>query len=518
MAASFGPETAMLSYGQDPHANPGGRNDRVWLGWPVWAFSVVAPELRSNRLNALQKVVLGVLRASKLTAAELGHRLGIHRELAAFVVADLQGRQHVDSDGAVTEAGLKLLEDELAESTKLVPGWVFRDGLEGRLLPFVAATLEYARTLPDGGRYPPLDLGTTGSPWRQSVWRLAPPQDSRSDAPTPREILAAADQSQRLERRWQRIGTFEDEESQAVSGIDLDRLTSIEPEPQPVFLVTYLYTPRGQHADGDWYACELFGRGYDPALRGKVIAAAHRDQRFAEQLDKRLFADTRYDSSASFQRAAADRQAKSRGLLAMVLTIGIEKHAVVQPLREMLEAYLEWHELGGQSDQRRARSILMECRRTLEQLFAGVGEEHCLRGFWRKLSCEDPEFNTSVLQAAAEQIGLNTLPPAMLRVKQSLVRAASDHHDAWRLRPLVVATLLRAKDDPMHPLAKAATREPAVLERVERVTARGGKAAHENDGAELGETLEQVVQDTLDVCGLLLDLPTKALKEVMSGG
>ena len=518
MAASFGPETTVLNYGQRTHADPGRRNDRVWLGWPAWAFRVVAPEVRSNRLNALQKAVLGVLRASKLTAEELGRCLGVHRELAAFVVADLQGKQGVDSDWAVTETGLKLLEEEQAESTRLVPGWVFRDRLGGRLLPFVAANLESARLVPGDGSYPSLDLGTTGSPWRQSTWWLAPPTNSRSDAPTPREILGAVVQSQRLERRWQRIDTYEYEGPQEVSSIDLDRLTSIEPEPTPVFLVTYLYTPRGQYADGDWYACEFFGRGFDSALRDQVIAAAQRDQRFAERLDKRLFAGTRYGSSASFQRAAADRRARSRQLLAMVLTIGIERQAVAQPLREMLEAYLEWYELGDQSDQRRARNILTECRRTLEHLFAGVGQEYRLGGAWRKLAREDAALNTAKLQAAAKQIGLDTMPDAMLRVRQGQVRAVSEYHDAWRLRPLAVATLLRAKDDPTHPLAKAGKRDPAMLERVERVAVLGGKAAHENDSAEVGETLEQVVQDTLDVCGLLLDLPAKALKEVMSDG
>ena len=515
MAASFGPETPVVSY--EPragHADPGRRNDRVWLSWPAWAFRVVAPELRSSRLNALQKAVLGVLRASKLTAEELGTCLGVHRELAAFVVADLQGRKCVDLNWAVTEAGIGLLEEEQAESADLVPGWVFRDGLSGRLLPFVAPALEYARVLPSDGPFPALDLGTTGSPWQQNVWRIFPSEDSWAD-PTPEEILRAARHSQRLERRWQRVGTHEDEDNRATPGVDLDRLRSIEPAPQAVFLVTYLYSPRGQDGDGDWYACEFFGRGDDPALRTPVIDAARRDQRLAERLDMRLFVRTQYGSSASFQKAAAGRQAWSRKLLATVLTIGVESHTVVEPLREMLEAYLEWRELGGR---RRARNAMTECRRTLESLFAGVGEEHRLGGVWCKLTREDVALNASKLQAAAKQIGLDTLPGAMLRVRQGQVRAASDHHDAWRLRPLTVATLLRAKDDPKHPLAKAAKRDAAVLERVERVAALGGKAAHEDDGEELEEALEQVVQDTLDVCGLLLDLPTKPIKEVMSDG
>ena len=516
MAASFDPETPVLNYGQGPHADPGRRNDRVWLGWPAWAFRVVAPEFRSNRLNALQKAVLGVLRASKLTAMELGHRLGVHRELAAFVAADLQGRQYIDSDWTVTKDGLELLEEEQAEATRLVPGWVFRDAFGARLLPFVAPALEHARVLPRGSSS--LDLGTTGSPWQQRFWRLLPPEESQPDDPTSDEILRAARQSLRLHQRWQRIGTHEDEDSHAASGVELGRLTSIEPQPQPVFLLTYLYTPRGEHANGDWYACELFGRGYDSALRQPVMEAARREQAFAELLDKRLLADTRHGSLASFQQAASARQARARKLLASMLTISIDRHAVAESLRDMLDAYLEWRELGDHSTHRHARHVLTECRQALEALFAQVGKEHRLGGVWRKLAREDAALNAMKLQAAATQIGLRALPDAMVRVRQGQIRAVSDHEDAWRLRPLVVATLLRAKDASSHPLAKAAPKDPAVLERVERVAVLGGRAAHENERGETAEPLERVVQDTLDVCGLLLDLPTKTLKEVMSDG
>ena len=51
MATSFGPETPVLSYGPRGHANPGGRNDRVWMLWPAWAFRVIAPEFRRRPLQ-----------------------------------------------------------------------------------------------------------------------------------------------------------------------------------------------------------------------------------------------------------------------------------------------------------------------------------------------------------------------------------------------------------------------------------------------------------------------------------
>ena len=539
MAASFGPDTRMLSYGPRSHANPGGRNNRVWLGWPAWAFRVVAPEFSSNRLNALQRAALGVLRASKLTALELGHRLGIHRELAAFVVAESQEQQLVDSDWTVTKAGVQLLEDELAESAKLVPGWVFRDGLSGRLLPFVAPALEYARTVRGKGCSPLLNLGSTGSPWQQKVWMLDPPKRTQPEMPEPAQILRAVRESQRCGQRWQRfqqsletraepapsgavegIDVYEDEvDDPDIPSVDLDRLSSIEPEPQPVYLVTYLYTPRGDDKDGDWHACEFFGRGYDPTLRRWVMDVARRDPALSRLLDQRLFAATPHGNLAAFQQTAMDRRSRARILLQRALTIEIVKHAVADEMQQVLDAYLEWREVGDRAGPRHARNVLMECRRAMERLFKGVAKESLHHGVWQKLSSESKEINRAVLRAAAKQIGLSSLPDAMCRVSRGQVRAVSDYDNSWRLRPLVVATLLRARDDATHPLALAAKRDPDVLERVEHVAKHGGKAAH-TSGSSTPEVIEidEVVQGTLDVAALLLDLPTRPLKEVMADG
>ena len=175
MATSFGPETPVLSYGPRPHADPGGRNDREWLLWPAWAFRVVAPEPRPRGVNLLQKAVLGVLRASRLTAAELGAHLGVHPELAAFVVTELQTERWIDAAWTVTRRGIEVLEEDRELSTKLVPGWVFRDPWNGNLWPFVASSLEYAPTELDERGYPVLLLGSTGRPWRQSAWMQFPP-------------------------------------------------------------------------------------------------------------------------------------------------------------------------------------------------------------------------------------------------------------------------------------------------------------------------------------------------------
>ena len=513
MGMSFGPETPLLWYGPRARVRLDRRgNDRVWLGWPAWAFRVVAPEFRSRRLNALQKAVLGILRASRLTAAELSERLGIHRELAAFVVADLQGQQRVDEDWKVTRDGIRLLEAEAAESANLVPAWMFRDALSGRLLPFAAPALEYARTVPDEGGFPVLDLGSTGSPWQQRPWTLQAPREAFPEMPVPAEILKAARQSQRSHRLWQQVGTHKDDDLDEpnVETVQLDRLTNIEEEPQPAYLVTFLYTPKGNESDGDWHACDFFGRGHDPSLRQSVIEAAKRDQNLTRLLDRRLFTFTRHGDLDGFQTATREREQRARRLLARVLTIGIENYsAVATPLRETLEAYLEWRDVGDGGASRLRRHVLTECRRTLEVVFAYAARSHPIGSVADLLSREDRALNETTLQSAAKELGLSPFPNALGRVSRGQVRAVSDYTDGgWRLRPLVAAILLRARGDAKHPLALAAKDAPDILKRVERVAEHGGRAVHEGRGLD-GAPVEQIVQDTLDISGLLLGLPTR---------
>ena len=554
MAMSFGPDTPVLSYGPRAHADPGGRNDREWLLWPARAFRVVAPELRPRGVNLLQKAVLGVLRASRLTAAELGRRLGVHPELAAFVVTELQTQGRVDDAWTVTRRGVEVLEEEHDQSTELAPGWVFRDPWSGSLWPFVAASLEYAPTELDERGYPVLMLGKTGRPWLQSAWMQLPPggrsgelSDGASGAAEPpdaREILRAVHRHKRRAQRSRRLGEWENEdddtEGTAVSGLDFNRISVIEPEPEPVFLVSYLYVPRDGY-DADWHACDFFGRGSDPALRRLVVRVAddEREPRLARRLN-RLLGRTPHCDFDTFRRAARGWESCARRLAEWALTMNVHHYGVVEPLTETLEGWLEMRDLGDAAGPRHWRNVLTSCRRTLERLFRDVAKAWPLAGVEEGLSRHDrkvneevppmvnqkkqPNVNQEKLRASAVDVGFagDAVPEALCNVRYGLVRSVSKYTDSSRLRPLVAATLLRASTEEHHPLRSAARKAPNLLSRIERVTKRGGEAAHDNVGGQFDiDSATTSVKDTLAIVGLLLDLPVRpmdeALKEIRNG-
>ena len=523
MAAWFGPETPILSYGPRAHANPGPRNDRVWVLWPAWAFRVIAPELRRRPFNLLQKAILGVLRASRLTAAELGERLGIHRELAAHVVAELQNQDRVDNEWAVTRRGIELLEEEREESTNLTPGWVFKDPWDSRLWPFVAPSLERAQTEQDERGKVVLELGTTGRPWQQRVLMLRPSDDRQpAAAPDARQILRATRQHRRLERRRQEVNVQVDEngiDTGSMAGLDLSRVASIEPVPESVFLVSFLYVPPDGD-DIDWYACEFFGRGIDPALRRLVVRVAEENKSLARRLD-RLLGITSHGNFAEFRRTEKKRRRRARRLLERALAIDVARHEyVADTLAETIEGWIELHDLGNAASRRRRGDVLTSCRRALEELFVEVAREWPLTGVADRLSRHDSKMNDVVLQNAADEIGLTVLPDALRRVKYGHVRGVSDYdNNNWRLRPLVAATLLRAQTEPGHRLRSAVGNAPDLLARIERVTALAGEAAHAGESGQIDpDAVDTSVQETLEVVGFVLNLPVRPIKEILRDG
>ena len=215
--------------------NPGGRNDRVWVLWPAWAFRVIAPEFRRRPFNALQKAILGVLRASRHTAAELGERLGVHPELAAFrgqrAANPGSGRRQVGGHQTryrsarrgtrgIHEPGARLGLQGPVGTTTCGPSW-----------PRLSNTPVPGRTR---ATRVVLDLGTTGRPWQQSAWMQFPPEGQQPPPPDAHQILRAARRHRRLERQRQEVSVPIDEddiETGSVAGLDLNRVASIETGP-----------------------------------------------------------------------------------------------------------------------------------------------------------------------------------------------------------------------------------------------------------------------------------------------
>lgn len=512
-------ESHILWYRPRAHAHLGPRNDRVYLLWPALAFRVVVAEPYTRRLNLLQKAVLGILEASCLTAEEIATKLAIHRELAAFVLLEQQALRHIDEYCTVTARGREILEDEREQAARLVPGWVFRDPFSERLWPFVAETLEPARTAVNDRGHIDLELGSDGNSWRQSAWRQQPPLDADATPPVAQDIVRAAARHARRNRRARHQGDDWQQDENLSTRVDISRVQCVERRPERVFLSTFLYVPQaGSDRDLDWFACDFFGRGASPALRPLVADAARRDEHLRVRLDPLIAHTRQYSGLKDFREALEHRHRAAQAQLAHALTSDILRHGVSESLVEAFDGWLEICELPGHDTERQRRSVLMACRRTLERALRELARDWPLAGVSTLLVRDREsarEFNPAVFRRAADSVGLARLPEVLTRVTWGQVHSVSAYADSWRLRPLVAATLLAADREPEHPLRAAAGRHADLLRDIEWIAAlAGSKAAHDNPDEPIAESeVRDCLNRTIAVVDALLNLQVRPVAE-----
>lgn len=526
MAALFGRETPVLWYGPRAPDNPGKRNQRRYLFWPAWAYRVMAPQERDRRFNRLQMAVLGILTASRLTAQELGHRLGIDPVLVDRVISELQGNGSLDLSRQVTLQGRKDLDAEREEAAQLIPAWVFRDPWNEKLWPFIARQLKPAPTMINDQGFLQLQLGTTGLPWYQPVFMQRQLPETMPKAPDAREIIRAANDQRKIKSSenlmfWQEShgGDFH------LRGVDLKRICQIEEEAYPVFLTTFLYIPQdGPESGLDWQVCDFFGRGNDSKFKQQLARVAKDYPPLAQQLDQVIGRTRLYEGQGNdhFLEQEEQRRARAHIVLVEALTLEIRGHeALFAVLTEMLEAWFEVKALGEQASQRRQKHVLIIIRQVLETLFGELAKQFPLRGLWKTLPDDrEKKLRETLFWQTAISVGFTDFPQAWVHVKKNNLQWVCDQtgSNISKLQPLVVATLLCASKHQEHPLRSAAIAFPDFLEKIAQVIDLGGAGAHAGETAVVLSDVQSGVKQTLCIVGSLLSLSMRPLEEIEING
>lgn len=487
-------EQTLLDY-RPTHERGDRYRERRWLAWPAWAHRIVAPVPVPRELDVLQRAILGVLRASTLTANEIAPLLGVAPELVAHVEHDLRCAGKLDAQRAVTEHGRASLQADSDADARLVPVWVFSDPWSKRLWPFLADSLQRAELVP-GERFPRLVKGEHSS----KVWFEVHPERKPSRL-EPRAILSAAEQHGQRQRWWNYPAA--DEPDFAPVDAFINRIAVIEPEPVRVHLLTYLYT---SEQTSDWNVCEPFGRGTSSALRDAV-----REHAVAGSGLERLLIDLlQANGQQSYEEyCKVERALEQAGRAEVFERLGqaIDEHPELSKhLIDAIVARETASRLDGSAGERRRRAAMVDCRTSLELLFATLAHEWPLEGVDEILPV-DRDTRTSLLTRLAQQCGFETLPDSLTRVDRDSVRSVANYRNAWRLRALLVATVLRASRDAAHPLRRAAQQEPALLTRIEEMLVAAGGAAH-GDMTTVGPTdVVRHVELTITAVELLLVPP-----------
>ena len=186
-------------------------------------------------------------------------------------------------------------------------------------------------------------------------------------------------------------------------------------------------------------------------------------------------------------------------------------------LRRVFRALYEVHLSDCTADATRCEMILIECRKTLEFFFRELAKAYPLQGVSNSMSQNDRDFNSTLICQAASDVGLATPPESFQRVTKGQVRSVSEYDDAWRLRPLIVATLLAARQAPNHPLRDVASQTPDLLTTLDDVASVAGSASHVNEQSWAFEDLSKTVNDLTHMICLFRNLPHQNLADVLNG-
>lgn len=485
MAAStlFKRDDSVLLFNPRDHVGGAPYAQRRYLLWPVWVYRVVAPTDENRRLNVLQKAVLGLCNAGIFEARRVAESLDIHLNLAKEIILELQQDELVDSRGLPTAEGLATLQDETIKGSDAVTvGYVFQDPFSGELWPRFVQEPRYAE-LRYEDEHPRLVLGKTGKPFYQWAYQYMPHGISApSSQPAPKHIIDAVRQHKRAKRYGVEWMSAEDEyESYADKELQgrLERVSLVDTSPQPMFLATYLYLDK---ADVDWYVCDPFGFGPSFFLRrnvdGRIKGQAAQGLR--EQLQSLL--KKGLDSSLE----DIDQWHK---LLTQQAELYVDENApyarnsnAYQALLAMETAYHEAKSHQRNCPTTKLEMVLGGMRKTLEALFAELLKKYPSSQpdqVWKQIPKKQPE---DTYNAIASQLGFNTpIPKNLGSVQQNKLKSVIEYSNTWNLRPLIAGCLLIAHELPTHPLRRMASRQPDLLDILEKLIDAGGQASHHGE-------------------------------------
>ena len=493
----------VLDFGPETHRRGLRCARRTNLLWPVYGWRVVTPEPQDRPLNVLQRAVLRFQLTGLREHAKVGKYLGVDPELVAFVAQELHQMNLISASGAITDRGKRILNEAELDVSDMRVGWVFQDTWSGRLLPLFVGKLQHAEIEADDEGRAWVRGGSKGAPrkdWafvvRQGTALALPPQ--------PMEVIEAARRHKRQEKRLQRTGL----DYEAISAEAVQQVSLIAEEPELFHLLTFAYVPEDTEQEEEpWYVADPFGFGASTGLREQLESLRNGSEGgLREVLDRLTGEHLAKQREAWFAMQEIIRE-EARNRVARLWPLGTAanddrvRSRILLAFEEITR--LSQEEIAGREVDDRIDGAYLKLRQAIEQALQIVRDESPPRDAWRKLYYGErwmpkDAIHRTVANCAAT-IGFQ--PPtssALLTPNPGKVRAACMRADSSNLRPLCIALVLAAADDPSHPFRRLAVIAPTWLTEVDSIADAAGAEVHVAPGkrgvVDLGQNAASVVR------------------------
>lgn len=457
------------------------RASREFLLVPALMFQVLVPERQWRELNIFQSGVFGLRQSGIQDVEELAARLHLDRTLIDRVINELTQLRYLTRDGQPTRGGTTAYEDDEAGPSAV--RYVFQDPFMGELWPAVLDQPMPAPVLLSDAAFE-VDLPKANG---AKVSRISGPLGEMPARPTPAEVVAVSvrystDRSALLDDAFDLdpdldIGEGVEQPHRRVIG----RVSFIDPDPVPVYLLTYVWVPpRPNDVEGicsfdpfnprrSLFLDKLI---FGPMRNDRAMVAAHR------RLDVTM-AKEKLGGHRAYLREVAEQ---ARGEIERRLG------ELTSRLGENFGALLEFQVciLGMQLDEERASKLLeqaaVEAQKALEGLLSALLRanvfpkplEVAIRAM-RGKGKGAPDVMGPMFRDIAS-IGFVDVPEKIRAQGADQIVSALKFNGS--LRGYVVTLMFSAYQDLSHPLRRIAVSNPAFLQELDLVAEMRNKSAH----------------------------------------
>lgn len=489
MAASFDKTCAIVDL--NPTPKPLFAKGRQWLLWPVWAYRVVVPQPAPERFNLFQRAMLSLCRAGIIRADEIGDRLDLGSELAAYILNQLEGMGLLDRRRELTERAKKLLNEELDDQVETVAGYVFVDSFVGALWPrFRRGMLPYSEG-EISGRSATIEQGTVGKPSSINARVVWPDQNNPPKPPSRRDIVRACSRSIRAEAAYKRsMGEDDSELDESLLKRHLNQVVPLDDAPEPMFLTTFVFVPQDVSRASLWQVCDPLGLGTSHTLRKQIEELASASSQAGDTLKNVIKRATREGfavDDADFLDLFREQNQKAAEVVNE--KAGFDKTICPKVWELLVQMENEHIKVGGEDVSGRAwdreqevlKAMVRRAYEAIEECLANVVRTFRGSHIWSRLGGA-PEDNGALLVKIVCGLGFvdDQEEPCFerfLRIGSGPVEGVVLHENR-ELVALFAAALLSAQDHPEHPLRRCVAEFPELIVFLNELKRMRGQAAH----------------------------------------
>jgi hypothetical protein len=206
------------------------------------------------------------------------------------------------------------------------------------------------------------------------------------------------------------------------------------------------------------------------------------------------------------------------------LTVNVRDLPEFENLIQLEMAFVDAELLGDACPEQRLRDLLGAARRVLESTFRTIAVRFPPGDVWRHVyfkdkngkyrPVQDQVYVSNVYETRAAALGFKTpLPVAVAGTRPNHLKAAC-FTSGWRLRGAIVAAIIAATDQPIHPLVQAAKRRPELIEDLDAIAAIAGDAIHAGNGSLELSSISPVIESVYRSVAILAEIEVDETKLV----